>query len=317
MSEVKPPSVWAVVLGYNNSGDTIECLHSVFQSDLPGLRVLYVDNGSRPEERARVMAEAPGCDVLALEPNAGVSGGLNAGIRQAYAEGADHIVLFNNDTKIAPDAVRLMSEEAARHPAAGMVVPKIFYYAHPTHIWAAGSHYRRFPPVVVQYKTRGPDDGRHDHRRDVEFTTFCIILLTRTLVEKAGLLDPDYHILYEDYDLCLRAKDLGLGIRFTPEAHAWHKISRTTGAGTRKPAFWHSYGRSEAIFRRKFRHHHWLTGWTHALYIIARFVFEGNSYGVRPYIQGWRKGATDPIQPPPRVDDPRIARGNLIRQLQH
>ena len=254
MSEVKPPSVWAVVLGYNNSGDTIECLHSVFQSDLPGLRVLYVDNGSRPEERARVMAEAPGCDVLALEPNAGVSGGLNAGIRHAHAGGADHIILFNNDTKIAPDAVRRMSEEAALHPAAGMVVPKIFYYDHPTHIWAAGSHYRRFPPVVVQY---------------------------------------------------------------TPEAHAWHKISRTTGAGTRKPAFWHSYGRSEAIFRRKFRHHHWLTGWTHALYIIARFVFEGNSYGVRPYIQGWRKGATDPIQPPPRVDDPRIARGNLIRQLQH
>ena len=314
MSDVKPPSVWAVVLGYNNAGDTIECLHSVLAGDLPGLKVLYVDNGSRPEERERVLREVEGCEVLALEPNAGVAGGFNAGIRHACANGADQVVIFNNDTKIAPDAVRLLSEESIRHPAAGMIVPKIFYYAHPTHIWSAGSYYRRFPPVVVQHKTRGPDDGRHDHRLDLEFTTFCIILLTRAMLETTGLLDPDYHFLYEDYDLCLRARDLGFGIRFVPGAHAWHKISQTTGAGTRKPAFWHTYGRSESIFRRKFRHHRWLTGWTHALFIVARFVAEGNPYGVRPYIEGWRKGARDPIQPPPGLDDARVVRGTLLRK---
>ncbi len=76
MSDTKTPSVWAVVLGYNNAGDTVECLHSILAGDLPGLKVLYVDNGSRPEERERVLREVAGCDVLALEPNAGVAGGL-------------------------------------------------------------------------------------------------------------------------------------------------------------------------------------------------------------------------------------------------
>ena len=101
---------------------------------------------------------------------------------------------------------------------------------------------------------------------------------------------------------------------FVPGAHAWHKISQTTGAGTRKPSFWHTYGRSESIFRRKFRRHRWLTGWTHALFVIARFVAEGNPYGVRPYLEGWRKGARDPIQPPPGLDDPRARIGTILRK---
>ena len=46
-----------------------------------------------------------------------------------------------------------------------------------------------------------------------------------------------------------------------------------------------------------------LTGWIHATYIVARFVFEGNGYGLRPYLRGWRQGARDPLHPPPRTQE--------------
>ena len=313
MSDAPLPSVWAVVLGYNHPEDTIECLGSLEAVTYPALTVLYVDNGSEPDACARVMEAVPGCGVLRLDPNAGVAGGLNAGLRHALKHGADHVVILNNDTAVDPGFVNHLVEAALAHPGAGIFVPKIYYYDHPDTIWSAGSVFRRFPPAIIMRKTRGPAGRRFDQPRDLAYAAFCVVMFRRAMLEQAGLLDADYHFLYEDYDLCLRAREAGFAIRYVPAAHVRHKISKTTGAGTPNPKFWRTYGRSEAIFRRKFRQHRWLTGRTHAGYVVLRFVAEGNWYGVKPYLAGWRQGARDPIRPPSRLDDPDAAPGRVLR----
>ncbi len=302
-----------MVLGYNHPEDTIECLQSLAQVDYGPLTILYVDNGSEPANCERVVQAVPRIGILRLEPNAGVAGGFNAGLRHAFAHGADCAIILNNDTAVDPSFVRHLVAAALAHPAAGMLVPKIYYYDHPDTVWSAGSVFRRFPPVITMRKTRQADDGRFDRPQDLDYATFCIIMFSRAMIEQAGLLDADYHFLYEDYDLCLRAREAGFRIRYVPEAHVRHKISKTTGAGTPNPKFWHTYGRSESIFRRKFRRYRWLTGWTHALYVVLRFVCEGNWYGVKPYVAGWRQGARDPIHPPARLEDPESAPGRLLR----
>ncbi len=311
--ETSRPEVWAAVLGYNNVDDTIECLKSLEAVTYENLKRLYVDNGSEPGTCEKVLEAIPGCGVLRLDPNAGVAGGLNAGIAHALKNGADYVIILNNDTTVDPAFAGHLVEAACTDPKIGMLVPKIYYYDHPDTIWSAGSVFRRFPPVVYMRKTRGPDDGRYDEPQDVDYATFCVIMLSRPMIEQAGLLDPDYHFLYEDYDLCIRAREAGFRIRYVPQAHVKHKISKTTGAGTPNPKFWRTYGRSESIFRRKFRHHRWLTGWTHAIYIVLRFVYEGNWYGVRPYIEGWRQGARDELHPPPQLGDAQVADGKVLR----
>ncbi len=307
------PSVWAVVLGYNHPEDTIECLQSLQAVDYKPFAILYVDNGSEMTNCEQVMNSVAGCGVLRLDPNAGVAGGLNAGIRHAFEQGADYVIILNNDTTVDPSFVGHLADAARTHPDAGMLAPKIYYYDHPDTVWSAGSVFRRFPPVVYMRKTREADDGRFDCPQDIDYATFCVIMFSRAMIEKAGLLDPDYHFLYEDYDLCIRSREAGFRIRYVPAAQVRHKISKTTGAGTPNPKFWHTYGRSESIFRRKFRRYRWLTGWTHAAYIVARFVFEGNRYGVKPYLQGWRQGAKDSLHPPPRLDDDQSADGRVLR----
>ncbi len=308
------PKIWAVVLGYNHPEDTIECLRSLLQVPYERLTLLYVDNGSEPEACDAVMRSVARCGVLRLDPNAGAAGGLNAGIRHAFAHGADHVIILNNDTTVDPAFVQHLADAALAHPGAGMFVPKIYYYAHPDTIWSAGSVFRRFPPVITMRKTRQADDGRFDQPQELDYATFCVVMFSRAMAEKAGLLDTDYHFLYEDYDLCIRTREAGFRIRYVPAAHIWHKISKTTGAGTPNPKFWRTYGRSESIFRRKFRRHRWLTGWTHALYIVLRFVYEGSRYGVKPYLEGWRQGAKDPIHPPSRLADPEPARSRVLRE---
>ena len=312
-AENKRPEVWAAVLGYNNPDDTLECLKSLESVPEGNVKLLYVDNGSEPGVCETILENVPDCGVLRLDPNAGVAGGLNAGIAYALHQGAEYVIILNNDTTVDPAFAGHLVEAAGADPRIGMLVPKIYYYDHPDTVWSAGSVFRRFPPVVYMRKTRGPEDGHYDAPQDVEFATFCVIMLSRAMIEQAGLLDPDYHFLYEDYDLCIRAREEGFRIRYVPEAHVQHKISKTTGAGTPNPKFWRTYGRSESIFRRKFRHHRWLTGWTHALYIVLRFVYEGNGYGVKPYIEGWRQGARDPLHPPPRIQDESVPKGEVLR----
>ncbi len=313
MAGGEQPRVWAVVLGYNHPEDTIECLQSLAQVDYAPLNILYVDNGSEPQACAQVMAAVARGGVLRLEPNAGVAGGLNAGLRHALDHGADYVVILNNDTKVAPPFVRRLVQAAQTHPQAGMLVPKIFYYAYPDVVWSAGSALRRFPPVIYMRKTRRPGDRRFDRPQALAYATFCVVMFSRAMLAQAGLLDADYHFFYEDYDLSIRSREAGFEIRYVPEAHVWHKISKTTGAGTRKPEFWRTYGRSESVFRRKFRRYRWLTGWPHALYVVLRFVCEGNWYGLIPFVQGWRQGAREPLSPPPRLGDPAPVAGQVLR----
>ncbi len=310
------PTVWAVVLGWNNSKDTIECLKSLLASRNVRLRLLYVDNGSREEEANSVAQAVPQADVVRHPQNVGVAPGFNSGIAYALERGADYVFMVNNDTIVDEHTMARLVAAAEADPRIGIVVPKIFYYDHRDVIWSAGSKFRLFPPAIVMRKTRGPDDGRYDRETELEFTTFCAALFRRRMLEDIGLLDPSFHVFAEDYDMSIRAREAGYRIVMAPDAHFWHKVSLSTKAGTPNPGFWIQYGRSEAIFFRKHRKYRWLTSGAHRLYIILRMFYERKPYGLAPFRQGWRDGQAAALKPAPRWNDPDIARGNIVRRLE-
>ncbi|MCX7818658.1 MAG: glycosyltransferase family 2 protein [Kiritimatiellae bacterium] len=296
--------VVAVVLGYNHPDDTIECLASLDASRPLRPALLYVDNGSELAACRRVMEAAQTARVLRLSPNAGVGRGFNAGLRDALARGARYVLLVNNDVVAAPDMVARLVAAAEAAARAGIVVPKIFYHAAPRRVWSAGSWYRRWPPTIVLRRTRGDDDGALDDVRDLEFATFCVALFRRELFEEVGLLDTDFHVFQEDYDLCLRARAAGWSVRYEPAAHVWHKVSLSTRTGSRNPESWRLYGRSEALFARKHPDWPWLTGPVHRAYVTLRILAERKPWGLRPFLQGYREGLRAPLNPPPRPGDP-------------
>lgn len=308
MSEPVPaalrPDVIAVVLGYNHPDDTIECLRSLGSSRpvRPGL--LYVDNGSKPDACRCVMDAVPFARVLQLEPNVGVGRGFNAGLRDALARGAQFVLLVNNDVVAAPDMVARLLEAVEGTPRVGIVVPKIFYHAAPRRIWSAGSRYRRWPPAVVLRRTRDDDHGQLDSIRELEFATFCVALFRCELLDEVGLLDTDFHVFQEDYDLCIRARAAGWSVRYAPEAHVWHKVSLSTQTGSRNPEFWRLYGRSEALFARKHPDWPWLTGPVHRAYVALRILAERKPWGFRPFLRGYAEGIRAELHPPPRASDP-------------
>lgn len=302
-AKLAAPSVWGVVLGYNHPEDSVECLQSLLKSDWPNLIPLYVDNGSEEAALRKVLDEVPPARVVRLRNNVGVSRGFNAGLAYALGQGTDYILMINNDTMVHPLAVRRLVEAAEAEPEAGILVPKIFYHSDPKVIWSAGSRFRKFPPVVVMQKTKVADDGRFDRCTELEFTTFCAVLLRGRMLEQIGLLDTDFYIYAEDYDMSIRAREAGFRIRLVPDAHIWHKVSKSMRAGSRNPSFWENYGRSTAIFCRKHAGYRGLTGPAHVAYVIARFIAQGQYYGTLPFLRGYRAGHTAVLNPAPKWKD--------------
>ena len=98
-------AVAIVIVAWNQLDKTLDCLTSVAAlRHAPG-RVVLVDNGSAPPLAEAVTGRFPAVEVLRLPRNLGFAGGYNAGLRHVLASAPEAVLLLNNDTLLAPDAL--------------------------------------------------------------------------------------------------------------------------------------------------------------------------------------------------------------------
>jgi hypothetical protein len=242
-----------VVLNWNGLEDTRALLPTLARCRMPEgwrSRVLVVDNGSSDGSVAALRAEFPDVEVLALGENRRFAGGNNEGIRKALGEGADAIMLLNNDTEADPGLCERLLLALEQDPAAGAAAPLIYYRAPSRVIWYAGG---RLSPALGFASHRGlrrKDDGRFRSVEPTGYLTGCCLLARREAWERVGLLDERYFIYAEDADWCLRARAAGYRLVFVPTARLWHKVSASSGP--QSP--WKTYQRLRANLTMFARH---------------------------------------------------------------
>ena len=110
------PKVAVVVVNYNGLEDTLHCLESLRQMDYPNYRVVVVDNGSAPSDEQEISAAHNWAEVIRSEQNLGWAGGNNRGIRWSLQEGADYVLLLNNDTRVHSRILRQLVDAAHAAP---------------------------------------------------------------------------------------------------------------------------------------------------------------------------------------------------------
>ncbi len=234
------PCVAIVILTWNNSIDTLECLDSVNQLDYPNLRIIVVDNGSTDGSVDRIRRRYQSIDLLVLDSNLGYAAGNNIGIQHALALQADYILILNNDTLVAPNMINELVQAAEANPQIGMLGPLMYCAAPRDRLFAAGS--------VVRW-LRGDTQNRGMFRsaemlkqwaqpEAVDYIAGCAVMIKRSCLEAIGPFQVDYYINYEDTEWGIKARRAGFEVWYVPAAVMWHKISATMGIASPAAAYY-------------------------------------------------------------------------------
>jgi GT2 family glycosyltransferase len=241
------PSIAVVIVNWNGRQDTLETIESLRQNDYENFRMIVVDNGSTD---GSLEALRPLDDVALVEngANLGMAKANNAGVRRALESRPDQILLLNNDVKVAPDMLAQLGAALERDPSVGIVAPKMYYYDEPDVLWFAGGSISRWKGDSSHDGMEERDAGQYDDEREVDYVSSCAMLGRREVFEQVGPEDPSFFIYFGETDYCVRARNLGWGVRYVPQAVLWHKVSRTMGSGS--PNYWQQYTRSRVIFVR-------------------------------------------------------------------
>jgi GT2 family glycosyltransferase len=238
------PVVYTIVINYNGWRDTIECLDSVYRSDYPALRALILDNGSTDGSLDRIrdwisskFAGAPETGRPTLMPlgaNLGFAGANNVGLGYLLARERDaYAWLLNNDTVVAPDAIRRMVELAESDPAIGAVGATLLRHSDPDRLeTAAGGTFGEWHGMVATIHSDAMRDAPRPAPARIDFISGTCMLVPRRTVERVGLMDERYFLYAEDIDWGARIREAGLRLAYCPAAEVWHKGGGSTQHGS-------------------------------------------------------------------------------------
>ena len=215
------------VLNWNGREDTLACLRSL--RDVRGEHAVVVaDNGSADGSVAAIRDRFPEATVVANEANLGFSGGNNAAIRRALEDGADWVVLLNNDATLEPDALEALQAAAQRWPRAGILAGKLLFPD--GRVQWAGQRVGLLSGYSGRPRGYGrPDDAVADPEGPVDRAVGALMAVARTAIDRVGLLDEDLFAYVEDVDWSLRVRRAGFDCVYVPAARARHALSASTG----------------------------------------------------------------------------------------
>lgn len=219
--------ILVILLNWNGTADTLECLESLRRSPLSHFDVVIVENGSREEEVRRLKDALKGEVLLESKENLGFAGGNNLALRYGLGRGYRYFFLLNNDTHIGTDCLFRLKEAAHSDPQIGIVGAVNYYAADPGRVWYSGGRLDWRTGQPVDETAEADDLSPFPLLREVDDVSGSSLFVKREVLEKVGLLEPKYFAYYEETEWCLKAKRAGYKVVACLAAKVWHKVSRT------------------------------------------------------------------------------------------
>jgi GT2 family glycosyltransferase len=113
--------LYIIITDFNGYAQTRRCLQALAASTYQKFKIIVVDHGDNDDNddtQQGLAQEFPHVMRLIGSPQHWWAGANNIGIRAALAQGAQTIMLLNNDCYVTPDTLSLLLEAAAQHPNA-------------------------------------------------------------------------------------------------------------------------------------------------------------------------------------------------------
>ncbi len=219
------PEVSLIVLNFNKPGLTLACLDSLWEHT-EGYRyeIVLVDNGSDADNFLQLAPAAAGARMIRLGVNRFFGEGNNIGFESSRGR---YVVFLNNDVTVKPGWLAPLIRRLADDPGIGVAGPKMVYPD--GRLQEAGAEILGDGSSRQFGKGGDPRDPAYGTEREVMYVSAAALALRRETFEQALGFDLCYEpAYYEDSDLCMKIRQLGLRVVYCPDSCIVHHENATS-----------------------------------------------------------------------------------------
>lgn len=256
-------STCVIILTYNNSSDTLNCVESVLKYNSAPIKIIVVDNGSNKEEAKKdledglsklfsddftVLTDSSSASsatlgiatLLLSDSNDGYASGNNKGLRLAFRDDEiDNVLILNNDILFVEDIIPKLRKDLEIKPEAAIVSP-VLYKKDLVNIDRNCSRLTvdvndliliHFPyppdPLGVAKRKQIPVPASPELFQ-IEMPSGSCMMVRKDFFERIGGFDPNTFLYYEENILAEKIKRTGYKIYLDTEIRCIHLGATST-----------------------------------------------------------------------------------------
>jgi GT2 family glycosyltransferase len=243
---MKKKHVSVIILQYNKSEYTIECLKSIkkwFNSYNCTYDVIVVDNGSDEEHKLplrKFQAEELPIEVLWNDTNLGFGMACNQGVHYVMSRSTppDYVLLLNNDAMTLSGCIYSLIQCAESDDKIAVVGAQVLKpnttFIHHTGVCSQSrgeEHDSKYNGIVDRYIRNHSQNVPRYMYEDRLWVNGCCMLIKTDVIKKHGLFDEEFFPVYfEEADFCIRLQKLGYRVVYNPMAKVYHHQRVTASA---------------------------------------------------------------------------------------
>jgi GT2 family glycosyltransferase len=209
-----------ILVNYKSPQLVLDCVQSIYeQTKAIGFEILIVDNASGDNSKEVILNKYPKVKWIQLDYNAGFARGNNAAIKVAAGElilllNTDTIVvekalekavaLFRKEKNIAASGVQLLNTDGSNQISGAHFVQGGLNLLLPLPYLGKFIRYWGY-----KLKTRVPSITSIEDKVAVDWIVGAFILTSKSIIEKAGMLDEDFFMYAEEIEWCSRLQKQG------------------------------------------------------------------------------------------------------------
>jgi hypothetical protein len=272
---------YIILVNFNAWKDTVECLESIRESSYKNVQTIIVDNCSQDdslllmkksfdETKIKYVSyksneilqdklpydETKKSDfvvIIQAEENRGFAAGNNIGIKYAKLRNdSAGVILLNNDTIVEKTAFENLIKAKSQTESYAIYSGKILYYSEPGTIWFDGGQLNYLLGNTKHIGYNQKNMSWNQNLKEVNFITFCYVLIPFEVLNKVGFLDETYFMYFEDTDYCYKVNSNGVHQYIVEDSIIYHKVGKSSG-GKFSPFLFYWYYRNFIVFNRRRR----------------------------------------------------------------
>lgn len=207
-----------IIVSYNGGQKllkTVEYVKKILKKN-KNTNLIVVDNASKDNSIEEIKKIIQPVILFRNKKNIGFAKAINQGARKAIKNGAERILLLNQDVYIK----RSKNFSFLVKDQSNIVSPVIKFKRKAKFIYDIGGRLNRF--IMRPYHLERQTKPKRTHK--IDYVSGCCMLVDSSVLKEIGYFDERFFLYFEDVDFCLRASKAGFNIGVELNAEVFHDL---------------------------------------------------------------------------------------------